>query len=199
MPTATPKSGLEPAPSRATSRFPALARLSLLLPLLAMVPGCLVDDPPAYTQPKRTPPRLDYHNAQPPLDQILTIEDDDPLEFSIPVASEDAGEELTAQLFLDSTSFLNYVSIAPSTLDDTTRVITVPARLHLQKSEAGCHRFTLRVAHRRSLPTGIEPPLDITDVAEAYWWANVFNDPTQADSLIGCPQSSQAPMLIGSP
>src|SRR5215216_170880 len=84
----------------------SLARVSLMAVVLALLPGCLVDDPPAYAPPKRTPPRLDYHLARPSLDLLIVAKKPDELTFRIPVASEDAGEGLVAQFFYDET-FLN--------------------------------------------------------------------------------------------
>ena len=191
MQTATCASG--PAPGRPAVHgwFSALARLSLWGALLAMFPGCLIDDPPAYTQPKRTPPRLAYHKADPLLDQLITIKSTDPLEFTIPVASEDAGEELTAQLILDG-DLINYVSVPPSTLDDTSRVIRAPAPPpYIVKAGPGCHRFTLRVAHSSTLPNGFAPPIDTSDVAEAYWWANIDLDLAETKMLMNCPEPSR--------
>lgn len=150
-----------------------------------MLNGCLVDDPPPYTQPKRTPPRLDYHRASPLLDQVIVATANDVLVFSIPVASEDAGEGLTAQLFLDS-GLANYQNLPASTLEDRSRAarfsITVSPAL-----TAGCHLFKVRVGHSSTLPNGDGQSQDPTDLAEAYWWANLNLPSDQAGMLINCP------------
>ena len=190
MQTATRESGPAPREPVVHGWFSALARLSLLGALLAMFPGCLIDDPPAYTQPKRTPPRLAYHKAAPLLDQLITMKKTDSLEFTIPVASEDAGEELRAQLILDG-DLINYVSVPPSTLDDTSRVIRAPAGpSDFRHADPGCHRFTLRVAHASTLPSR-SPPIDTSDVAEAYWWANFDLDEAEGNMLKNCPGPSR--------
>jgi hypothetical protein len=167
-----------------------LARLSLLGLAVPMLSACLVDDPPPYIQPKRTPPRLDYHQASPLLDQVIVAVTGDLLVFTIPVASEDAGEGLTVQFFLDS-SLADYQTFPPSTLEDRSRV----ARFSIMVGtglKAGCHLFKLRVGHASTLPNGNGPSLDPTDLAEAYWWANLNLPSDQAGMLTNCP--SQGPV-----
>lgn len=199
MQTATHKSWLEPSRARACLFF-GVARLSLLLTLPAMVSGCLIDDPPAYTQPKRTPPRLAYNKADPLLDQIITVTSSDSIDFTIPVASEDAGEELRAKLILDGKIIVDNASLPPSTLDDSGRVIrTTASPAFLMFAAAlgpGCHLFTLRVAHASSLPLGDVPPTDTEDLAEAYWWANVNVGEADAGMLKDCPEPSRVPTTL---
>jgi hypothetical protein len=177
-----------------TRRFPArfvLARLSLLLTSLSMLSGCLVEDPPPYTKPTKTPPRLDLRLATPPPDQIIVAEQGEPIRFHIPFASEDAGELVGAYMFVDySDTTLNYVSVPGSTLDDLSRAIdidyTAPNGVGV-----GCHRILVRVSHdgnfARSFPFGT--PIDDADVAEAYWWLNVIDVAAGDDGSIlrNCP------------
>lgn len=161
----------------------ALARLSLGMALLPMLSSCLIDDPPPYTPPGRTPPRLDYHKALPRLDLVIVAASRDTLKFEIPVASEDAGETLTAQFFIDN-QFVNYDTIPASTLDDTSRT----ARFSfLIVGLAGCHRFKIRVAHTFNLPSGDGPANDPNDLAEVYWWANIGLPPGEQGMLAACP------------
>lgn len=164
-----------------------LARRSLLAALLSMLPSCLVDDPPPYTPPDRTPPRLDYHKASPLLDRLVTAAAKDLLTFEIPVASEDAGDELTAQFFVDS-QFLSYHTIPPSTLDDRSR----SARFSFQvlPTFVGCHRFKILVAHSVNLPSSSAQPTDLNDLAEAYWWANIGLPPGEQGMLATCPNGA---------
>ena len=89
-------------------------------------PAASIDDPAPYTESKQSPPRLDYRDAEPLLDQIIVAQSGETLHFKIPVASEDAGDELSAQLFLDYSGGIAApitpgASDRPSTLDDTTR------------------------------------------------------------------------------
>src|SRR5688572_20296073 len=74
--------------------FSALARLSLIGLAASMSSGCLIEDPPPYTQPKQTPPRLDLVAAVPPPDQVIVRKTGDLIEFRVPVVSEDAGDRL---------------------------------------------------------------------------------------------------------
>lgn len=162
----------------------SLARVSLLAVALALLPGCLVDDPPAHAPPKRTPPRLDYHLAQPSLDLVIVANEPDELTFMIPVASEDAGEGLVAQFFYDD-SFLNYQSLPASTLEDRDRYAKF--KFLVLDDLLGCHRFKVRIAHASNLRSGTEPALDVNDLAEVYWWVNLNVAPEDEGVLKDCP------------
>jgi hypothetical protein len=172
----------------------ALARLSLLLTSLSMLSGCIVEDPPPYTKPTKTPPRLDLRLATPSPDQIIVAEQGEPFRIHIPFASEDAGELVGAYMFVDySDTTLNYVSVLGSTLDDLSRAIdidyTAPNAVGV-----GCHRILIRVSHdgnfARSFPFGT--PIDEADVAEAYWWLNVIDVAAGDDGSIlrNCPTAT---------
>jgi hypothetical protein len=160
-----------------------LARLSLGALSFAMLTGCLIDDPPPYAEPKRTPPRLDYHRAWPPLDQVIVAKTPDLIPFSIPVASEDAGEELRTQLFIDD-RITNYGRLPPSTLDDTERKVSFSYRVEMRRGY--CHTFKIRVGHASNLPEGEGPPLDTVDMAEAYWLAYLDLPSDQTTPIENC-------------
>src|SRR5688500_1094673 len=101
----------------------ALARLSLMGVTASMLPGCLIEDPPPYTQPGKTPPRLDLQSAAPPLDQVMVHRRGDPIEFKVPVASEDAGDPVQGFLLLDysggvSADLVAFGQVPASTLAD---------------------------------------------------------------------------------
>lgn len=143
-----------------------------------MLPGCLIDDPPPYTQPKRTPPRLVYHQAAPELGRVIVARAPDLIPFKIPVASEDAGEALTALLYLNQ-NVAGFSRIASSTIDDTTRAVLFNYRV-VDGFRSGCYRFTIRVGHESNLPDDRTPPGDENDLAEAYWLA--FLNPPEGDN-----------------
>jgi hypothetical protein len=155
-------------------RISALARLSLGALSLAMLPSCLVDDPPPYAEPQRTPPRLVYHLAWPPLGEIIKARAPDLVPFSIPVASEDVGEPLVAQFYVNE-QFNNYVTLSPSTADVER---TISFSYPVQRLEGYCHRFRIRVGHASNLPDGNGAPVNNVDLAEVYWLAylNVPSD-----------------------
>src|SRR5882724_7980968 len=177
-----------PALAWASSRpFLALARLSLLGACVLMLQRCLVDDPAPFPESKQTPPRLDYHNALPLLDQVIFAQNGETLHFSIPVASEDAGDDLSAILVLDynggSVGSLSGEAIRPSTLDDTTRSVSLD--WNVDRVTAGCHRVTLRVTHHANLDGNHGPEVfNTADLAEAYWWANIDADPSLGNALV---------------
>lgn len=163
-----------------------LARLSLGAWFAPMLTGCLVDDPPPYAQPSRTPPRLIYHRATPFLDLVLSAKTPDVIKFTIPVASEDAGEGLRTQLFVDDT-LVNYGSLPPGTLDEAPRDIVFNYAVNESTITTGCHVFTIRVGHESNLPDGNSAPRDLDDLAEAYWFAYV-NLPAESGPTKECPK-----------
>jgi hypothetical protein len=177
------------------SQFRGLARLSLVALLLSMLSGCLVDDPPPFIAPQKTPPRLDYTQASPGLDQVIVTSYPDLIKFEMPVTSEDAGEPLSAALVLDFDGLdgvpLNSGGYLPaSTLADTSeRVFSLPWKVSRQ-IEPGCHRITLRVTHVGNTGSTTVDVVDKSDLAEAYWFANINVTPENAGSLVNCPQAS---------
>jgi hypothetical protein len=177
--------------ARGSSLFSALARLSLSVALVSSLSGCLVDDPPPYPEPKQTPPRLDNVGALPPPDQTIVAKNDDLLRFTVPSASEDAGDGLNAFLYLDyntsEETFLKFGSLLPSTLDDTSRAFDIPWRV---RADLGCHRLTLRVAHAKNMPNPDVEVINVADLAAAYWVLNVVGDDVSAaNTLVNCPQA----------
>jgi hypothetical protein len=144
-----------------------------------MFSGCIVEDPPPYTQPTQTPPRLDLRLAEPPPSQIIIVDQSDPITFRVPFASEDAADKVRGFIFLDyserSKTPLASVTVEGSTLDDRSRSIelTYPAT---DVIEFGCHRIMIRISHELNFerfPPG--EAIDQGDVAEAYWWINVID------------------------
>lgn len=182
------------------SKFRGLARLSLSALALSMLPACLVDDPPPFTPPQKTPPRLDYSRALPGLDQITSKRSGELIPFSVPVTSEDAGDPLSGVLLLDyggdgtPTDFAGTWPGPASTLNDKTRVVSVSWLVRPAMAiTAGCHRLTLRVTHLSNLAKDQSVlVIDKEDLAEAFWFVNVNVTPENANSLANCPQGSSA-------
>jgi hypothetical protein len=176
--------------------FSALARLSLLAMASSMLPACLVDDPPPFIEPRQTPPRLDYPNALPGLDQVIVKNEGELIEFRMPVTSEDAGQALWATLLFDyrgdgtPPEQIRETLLPASTLDDPNRVLSLPWKVR-PGIPAGCHRITLRVTHFANLaPDRFPEVLDKNDLAEAFWFANINVSPESANQLVDCPQAS---------
>lgn len=179
---------------RKAAAFLGLARLSLLSSLsMLLASSCIVADPPEYLDPVQTRPVLDIGQADPGTSQVLLVQTGEKVTFSVPVRSEDAGEDLRAVFFVDqgpgsSGVFQNSQSIPASTYNDTSRPVTfewtVPP-LPLP----GCHLLTLTVAHRLSFdPThdDVLNPKDQDDAAIVNWWLNV-NPTTDPSTLVNCP------------
>lgn len=206
-------------PTRAATRLSRQARSRLankgLLPLawesllwLSIVPlvtGCIVADPPQYQDALQTPPQLDVYGALPTISQIDVITTPAPVgpTFTVPVRSEDAGEDLNAVFFLDygsaSPQPLNIQTVSASTFNDTGRSISWSWTVGTQYSH--CHTISLVVAHRSSFQLHDSTQLIATkaklDAAIVTWWVNI-NPPSDAQySLVNCP-TPQVPQ-IGAP
>jgi hypothetical protein len=157
-----------------------------------MFSGCLIEDPPPYTQPAKTPPRLDSVRADPSPDQIIVRKTGDVIRFTIPVVSEDAGDRLQAVLQLDMGSpteeddFVTSTKVPASTLDDKSRALLLEYEVELA-IRPGCHRFTVLVSHESNFGDGPEV-VDPTDLATEHWMANL--NPENDATLVGCPNAS---------
>lgn len=173
---ATRLSGVPAVPHK-LRRFFGLARLSLMLGAHSMLSGCLVEDPPPYTPPTRTAPRLDTRRAEPVQGKIVIVDQGDPIVFRVPVVSEDAGEPVQALLFVDSFPFNVHSDVVPaSTLDDLSRRFELSYN-GVPDMDYGCHRMMVRASHQSNFNFQTEAgvPIDENDVADAYWWVNVVN------------------------
>lgn len=164
-----------------------MARLSLLLGLVAPV-SCVVSDPAEYGVAKQTPPFLNANKASPSVLHTRLMGSGETLIVNVPLRSEDAGDELLAQLFLDrgvtgKQQLLSFRDIPPGKLEEKRTIsITAP----IQTDKPGCHAVSLVVTHKANL-TEDNQPKDDNDTAILTWWVNVDDDGT---NLLGdCPVS----------
>src|SRR5258706_13391055 len=190
--TATALSGAPKHPRGSGGLF-RLARASLAL--FFALTGCIVKDPPEFNAPVRTPPRLDLSQTLTRIDQIVQASTDpnqpeNVVPFSIPVSSEDAGEQLSSYLFLDfdptvsSHAQIAGADVPASTLDDLDRKFEFSWTVGPDVSK-GCHQLKLLVTHE--LARHDDKPVDPNDLAEVVWWANVNVDPANPNTLVDCP------------
>jgi hypothetical protein len=113
--------------------------------------------------------------------------------FTVPVSSEDAGDDLIAFLLLDydggliATPYVDEVS-AGTLDDDPERMISIDWTVD---SVPGCHRVSLLVTHRGNLSfDGIRALNDERDLALAVWWVTVTPPPGSTDPLMPCPMAT---------
>ena len=158
-----------------------------------MLSSCLIEDPPPYTEPQQTPPRLDLRRAVPLIDQIIVRARGESVPFNVPVASEDAGDDLLAFLLLNYTGessgapILASARVPASTLDDTDRVIALDWSIDSRVSR-GCQRLTLQVSHVSNMDFDHLPLVfDKSDLAIAVWWANIDLGAGSSAMLTDCP------------
>jgi hypothetical protein len=171
-----------------------LARRSLLGGVVMLLASsCIVADPPEYQDPVQTRPVLDVYGANPSTSRVLVVSTADQVPISVPVRSEDAGEDLSAHFYIDRGVVSgglpqNAQTIAASTYADTTREVTFTWKVPVL--DAGpCHLLTLIVAHRSSFLSTDNDVLDKdkagTDAAIINWWVNV--NAMTPSTLVNCP------------
>jgi hypothetical protein len=156
-----------------------------------MLSSCIIEDPPPYSEPKQTPPRLDLRRAAPPYDQVLIVKLGERVTFNVPVSSEDAGDKIIGLLLLDYAGQDDLTDIArgeapAATLDDVDRNLIVDWPVAASATK-GCHRLTLLVTHRDNYFFG-KGLTNKADSAVAPW--NVFvidPDDQNVPAIVDCP------------
>ena len=155
--------------------------------------GCVLSDPPEHGKANQTPPILFPSSAIPAVFQVLNVSPGQEEEFNIALRSEDAGENLQAELWLDY-SIVNpafppqlqkAIPVTAGTFEDTQRAIDfqwdVPAVI-----AKGCHQLTLVVTHNSNLE--VRNP---NDIATVTWFVNVSDsDAAPFNALRDCPKNS---------
>jgi hypothetical protein len=160
--------------------------------------GCIVADPPEYREPVRTRPLLEVYKASPATADIVVWAKMSPqLTFTVPVRSEDAGEDMQAYGWKDYGTPVQLVVGAqslPASTYDQSRDITLYWRPDAV-NDRGCHRYTIVVAHQSTFLKSDSFRLDLTkagdDAAIINWWVNVNPDNSANNSLLNCPQTTQ--------
>jgi hypothetical protein len=155
--------------------------------------GCIIADPPDVQLPKKTPPLLS--EAQPVVTSIVRVLFDTSatqLSFNVRVRSEDLGDQLVTQPFLNyNTDRQVSAGLAiitdPSYFDDDSR--TIDAKLSMALLDVGCEQFTLLVTHSDNLIRQSEL-IDPADVAIITWWLDVHTSSSMPATLDSCPTSS---------
>jgi hypothetical protein len=164
--------------------------------------GCIVADPPEYRSAVQTRPLLEVYKASPATtDIVVWTQSSAPMgvgiTFTIPVRSEDAGEDLSAVSFIDygtGRSERPYLpkSFPASTYDDQSREIEF-TWLPTTTSTDGCHVFTIIVAHRSSFKpqdtNHLIPERAGDDAAIVSWWTNINPPNNSFNTLSNCPQA----------
>ncbi len=168
-----------------------LARPSLLVGVVAVISSaCIVSDPAEYGVAKQTPPFLNATKALPSVLKTHPVKLGETIHFNVPLRSEDAGEELLAQVFVDrgvpqKENPRGFREIAPGRLDDGERPIDIPVDVVV--ADPGCHSLTMVVTHKSNLDEKNQPKKD-DDTAVLTWWVNVDDD--EGKTLMGeCPSS----------
>ena len=174
-----------------------------------LLQSCIVADPPEYRDPVQTRPLLDAYKAVPITQQVLLAYTADTvgIPISVPVRSEDAGEDLLAHFYLDYGTLpqpgislgeqpLRVQRIPASTYIDSSRSASYQGGWKV-KATTGCHLLTLIVAHASSFQRLDQDHLDpiraSSDAAIINWWVNVNPTLDTIHTLTNCPVSGPQP------
>jgi len=172
----------------------------LVLSIMTQVASCIVADPPQYTDPVQTRPELAVYSAKPSVYQVVVVQTPSASSpsFTVPVRSEDAGEQLLVNFWRDygtsSKKFIDSKFIAASTYDDTSDRAISYTWTTVSLDDSGCHTFSMVVAHLDSYqtPQVLDTKKADTDAALITWWVNVNPDPNALTTLSGCPSRQAA-------
>lgn len=168
----------------------ALFRSSFVAGLSLLASGCLLAEPPKRN-PRQTPPILNLSLADPAVTQLLIVDGAGSVDFSIPVRSEDVGEDISFALHrnyalgtAESSRIFGNESLPPSHLNDDSRVVSFLAFLPAPEP---CYQLTLVVCHDPNFfpSSGLCDPNRLDDTAIATWWA--VTDEALEAGLEGCP------------
>ena len=191
--TATALSGQEPVRGQARPLF-RLARTSLVLAsVMTLASGCIIADPPQYHDPLQTPPVLDLYQANPSVQNVVVVKSGQAasVSFVVPFRSEDAGEGLLAELYVDGV-FSIFTTFDASSFNDLGRSVKMALTV-TPAIRPGCHTVTITIAHQSTWDTTSAPEtLNLKkatyDAATATWWLNV--DPPEGAELTlnNCPK-----------
>jgi len=155
--------------------------------------GCLVADAPTYGPPQKRPPVIDSQNVEPSPYEVVVFPPRSPAKtFTVPVRSEDAGEDLVGTLVVDwrlpSQEQVADQAIPASTFDKTDRKYQVSWRPD-QSIQTGCgHTLTALIMHEENFDDGPDlpkPDAEDWDIASVTWQLNV--EPTTQGVIETCP------------
>ena len=158
----------------------------------ALTTGCLVADAPEYGPPQQRPPVINFEGVIPSPYDLLVIEDQALRTFTVPVRSEDAGEELVGTLVVDwqqppSQLQVHDREIPASSFDDVSRSYQAE---WIPDITPGClHTLTALIMHKSNFDDGPDLPKPNVqwDVASVTWQLNVVSDPDQGGVIVVCP------------
>lgn len=184
------------------------------LPMLALAmstPACLVTSTPDFEQPRQTPPFLITSTANPDPTQIYIVDDaklatqQNAVTFSADVRSDDNGESVEFQLYIDygwpgnqlGQPFWDRRSdiapLEPSTMSDTSRRVTAKWFPKSQSAGLGCHTVTLIASHRFEISQTANSgcPVCLNDSSQITW--QIYR--CDSDSNFSCDAPSFADCL----
>jgi hypothetical protein len=152
--------------------------------------GCVLADPPEHGKAEQTPPMLYANQAVPPVYEVLNVSPGDRISFNVPLRSEDVGEALQADLYLNysitnpdrlEATQTKSVFISPGTFEDRQRDVNMQWDVRVG-TKPGCHQLTIAVTHIGNAQIG-----KLDDIATVTWWVNVSDNETSPNQMKDCP------------
>jgi hypothetical protein len=157
--------------------------------------GCLVADAPTYGPPLQRPPVINFDRVVPSPYELLVIEPNSPpLTYTVPVRSEDAGEDLVGTLVVDWQQAGRQLQvhdreIPASSFDDVKRSYQADWSPGEGVTPGCLHTLTALIMHTSNFDDGPDVPKPGVewDVASVTWQLNVVSDRSQGDVIVVCP------------
>jgi hypothetical protein len=167
--------------------------LALALGAPTLTTGCLVADAPTYGPPQQRPPVINWEGVDPSPYDLLVIEPNTPARtYTVPVRSEDAGEELVGTLVVDwqqpgGQLQVHDREIPASSFDDVTRSYQAEWSPNTDVTPGCGHTLTALIMHKSNFDDGPDLPKPGVewDIASVTWQLNVF--PLDPNQIVVCP------------
>lgn len=158
--------------------------------------GCLVADAPTYGPPQQRPPVINFEGVTPSPYDLLVIEPNTPAQtYTVPVRSEDAGEDLVGTLVVDWQQGpsrqlqVHDREIPASSFDDVKRSYQAEWSPESGVTPGCGHTLTALIMHKSNFDDGPDLPKPNVqwDVASVTWQLNVVSDSNQGGVIVVCP------------
>lgn len=198
------RSGLGSLRSELRSKTVGIAIASLAA---VVAQSCLLSGPPTYEDPAPERPNVNVNQVIPPVYQVLNIERQASIDFTIPFRSVDGEADIWAYLWLnwnlkDEEPLLQRRLEPGSEVESrgfggaggTERAFIFPWSVE-QRVKPGCNQLTLFLVHDPYADVDNFLPENFDKAAVLTWWVNVDAPSGEEQTLRDCP-GSPAPLTV---
>ncbi len=134
-------------------------------------------------------PILFLNRADPPVTKLLTVQRNSSQPFSIPLQSEDLGNNLVGHFWINFTLSGERIlygasaGVPAGTFDDVDRTFRTEWTVDLPN---GCYQLTLIITQLDNVQPATLKPIDWNFAAMTSWWVAVGDSPNDL-ALADCP------------